>query len=138
MSDDQTSKLIKSVLDFDPIAAAEAKDNFGVGLAFVQDQRAMLNRLMAHTSDVCSDTGFADYCRIASDFGFVTVYDAPFPGNYGEEQFRIMWHEAGFLLSAESFDWSDGVPEVNMARLYYNIQTTREQMTNFSNYTSSE
>lgn len=136
-----TKRLIKSVLDFDPIAEAEemvggelTQDNFVVGLDFVQSKRGMLNRLMAETGDVSSDTGFHDYVRIASDFGFRLVYEERFPNYQRDNQpetFMVLWHDAGFLLALESYTWDSGVVHVNTARLYYNIQVPSARISDF-------
>lgn len=135
---DQTRKLIQSALNFDPIGEAEKmlgeemnQGNFGVGLSFIHDKRNMVERLMEQTGDVHWNCSYDKYCSIVKDMGFEQVYEEHFQGSDKQETQRFYWHRDGFLLTVESFTWSDDQSTVNRANLYYNLRVEKIKRDDF-------
>lgn len=146
----ETDKLIKSALDFDPLAEAE-KDvgpdaSFSalvLGIAYAQDKQKMINRLMDKTEDTHKDVSFDRYCEIATSYGFEQVYEEEFtvhPEFAGDspvdEIQRIFWHPKGFLLSVVSYSRWKG-RKVNTATVYYAFDVPRDFISDFSLVSSS-
>jgi hypothetical protein len=141
MTDEQTNRMIRSTLDFDPVAEAEdmgGEGNIGLSLAFVRDKVNMMRRLMEETGDVHNNLSYDEYCAVAEGAGFERVYTQQFKSDQGyPEQFRVYWNPLGFLLSVESYSWESGRSSVNSAKIYYNIRVERDSMSDFRSHTSS-
>jgi hypothetical protein len=132
--------MMDKLLSFDSLAEAErisgescktpgivgdAVTMLGMQLALTHNE--IKNAALAENDDTLFSDTLAHYLSVVQSLGFVKLYEEDFADEGTPEKSFVFWRMDGFLLWVDTYSKWYAEPQVNTAKLYYNLRLGKNE-----------